>query len=63
MTVCTTTGSPLGELLLGDGKSDTAKGATAPASLSVPGQKDGAVVQDDWTRDATRCSSCARGTA
>ncbi|MFI9649380.1 methylated-DNA--[protein]-cysteine S-methyltransferase [Streptomyces sp. NPDC052040] len=48
MTVYTTMDSPLGELLLVGEESDTAKGGTALVSLSVPGQKRGAVVQDGW---------------
>ncbi|MEV8015976.1 methylated-DNA--[protein]-cysteine S-methyltransferase [Streptomyces sp. NPDC086554] len=47
----TTIDSPLGELLLVGEASATAKGGTALASLSMPGQKGGAVVQDDWVRD------------
>lgn len=50
MTVYTTVDSPLGELLLVGEESKTAKGGTALASLSVPGQKGGAVVQDGWRR-------------
>lgn len=52
MTVCTTIDSPLGELLLVGEVSVTAKGGTALASLSMPGQKRGAVVQDGWVEDA-----------
>ncbi|MFJ8028555.1 methylated-DNA--[protein]-cysteine S-methyltransferase [Streptomyces sp. NPDC096311] len=48
MTAYTTMDSPLGELLLVGEDSATAKGGTALASLSVPGQKYGAVVQDGW---------------
>ncbi|MEU6652140.1 methylated-DNA--[protein]-cysteine S-methyltransferase [Streptomyces sp. NPDC046900] len=48
MTVYTTMDSPLGELLLVGEESATAMGGTALASLSVPGQKRGAVVQDGW---------------
>ncbi|MDF6018181.1 methylated-DNA--[protein]-cysteine S-methyltransferase [Streptomyces sp. JH34] len=51
MTLYTTTDSPLGELLLVGEESATARGGTALASLSVPGQKGGATVQDAWTRD------------
>ncbi|WP_406176804.1 methylated-DNA--[protein]-cysteine S-methyltransferase [Streptomyces sp. NBC_00996] len=51
MTVCTTIDSPLGELLLVGEKSATARGGTALASLSMPCQKHGAVVQDDWVED------------
>jgi methylated-DNA-[protein]-cysteine S-methyltransferase len=52
MTVHTTMYSPLGELLLVGEKSVTAKGGTALASLSMPGQKYGAVVQEGWTEEA-----------
>ncbi|MGW2073818.1 methylated-DNA--[protein]-cysteine S-methyltransferase [Streptomyces sp. NPDC001953] len=48
MTLYTTMDSPLGELLLVGEESATAEGGTALASLSVPGQKHGAVVQDGW---------------
>jgi methylated-DNA-[protein]-cysteine S-methyltransferase len=48
MTVYTTMDSPLGELLLVGEESPTAEGGTALASLSVPGQQNGAVVQDGW---------------
>ncbi|WP_432173263.1 methylated-DNA--[protein]-cysteine S-methyltransferase [Streptomyces sp. Tue6028] len=51
MTVYTTLDSPLGELLLVGEESATANGGTALASLSMPGQKNGAVVQDGWTED------------
>lgn len=51
MTVHTTIDSPLGELLLVGEESATAKGGTALASLSMPGQKGGAVVLDGWVRD------------
>ena len=51
MTVYTTIDSPLGELLLVGEESATANGGTALASLSLPGQKGGAVVQDGWRRD------------
>ncbi|MEU5002005.1 methylated-DNA--[protein]-cysteine S-methyltransferase [Streptomyces sp. NPDC021622] len=47
----TTVDSPLGELLLVGEASATAKGGTALASLSMPGQKGGAVVQNGWVRD------------
>ncbi|GGW44418.1 methylated-DNA--[protein]-cysteine S-methyltransferase [Streptomyces xantholiticus] len=43
--------SPLGELLLVGRASATATGGTALASLSLPGQKGGAVVLDGWRRD------------
>ncbi|WP_367039174.1 methylated-DNA--[protein]-cysteine S-methyltransferase [Streptomyces sp. Je 1-332] len=49
--VYTTVDSPLGELLLVGEKSATANGGTALASLSLPGQKGGEVVQDGWGRD------------
>jgi methylated-DNA-[protein]-cysteine S-methyltransferase len=49
--VYTTVDSPLGELLLVGEESATAHGGTALASLSLPGQKGGAVVQDGWVRD------------
>jgi len=51
MTVYMTMDSPLGELLLVGEESTTAKGGTALASLSVPGQNYGAVVQDNWIRN------------
>ncbi|MFF1418623.1 methylated-DNA--[protein]-cysteine S-methyltransferase [Streptomyces sp. NPDC058280] len=50
MTLYTTIDSPLGELLLVGEESATAKGGTALASLSVPGQKGGAAIQDGWRR-------------
>ncbi|MGW3634083.1 methylated-DNA--[protein]-cysteine S-methyltransferase [Streptomyces sp. NPDC005122] len=50
MTVWTTLDSPLGELLLVGEESATARGGTALVSLSMPGQKSGAVVRDGWTR-------------
>ncbi|MFF3469200.1 methylated-DNA--[protein]-cysteine S-methyltransferase [Streptomyces sp. NPDC001984] len=50
MTLYTTMDSPLGELLLVGEESATAGGGLALASLSVPGQTHGAVVQDDWIR-------------
>lgn len=49
--VYTTVESPLGELLLVGEESATAPGGTALVSLSLPGQKGGAVVQDGWVRD------------
>ncbi|MFH8293131.1 methylated-DNA--[protein]-cysteine S-methyltransferase [Streptomyces sp. NPDC018059] len=51
MTVYTTIDSPLGTLLLAGEASATAKGGTALASLSMPGQKGAAVVLDGWVRD------------
>ncbi|MFD8970611.1 methylated-DNA--[protein]-cysteine S-methyltransferase [Streptomyces sp. NPDC059568] len=50
MTMYTTMDSPLGELLLVGEESATAKGGVALASLSLPGQKGAAVVQDGWVR-------------
>ncbi|MGW5736026.1 MULTISPECIES: methylated-DNA--[protein]-cysteine S-methyltransferase [Streptomyces] len=49
--VFTTVDSPLGELLLVGQESATSPGGTALASLSLPGQKGGAVVRDGWVRD------------
>ncbi|WP_326654384.1 MULTISPECIES: methylated-DNA--[protein]-cysteine S-methyltransferase [unclassified Streptomyces] len=51
MTLRTTIDSPLGELLLVGEKSATANGGTALASLSLPGRKGGAAVQDGWSED------------
>ncbi|MBO0517254.1 methylated-DNA--[protein]-cysteine S-methyltransferase, partial [Streptomyces beijiangensis] len=51
-----TVGSPLGELLLVGEESATAPGGVALVSLSVPGQKGGAVVEDGW-----RCAPEAFG--
>ncbi|MFD9796280.1 methylated-DNA--[protein]-cysteine S-methyltransferase [Streptomyces sp. NPDC059070] len=48
MTVYATLDSPLGELLLVGEESATATGGTALVSLSLPGQKGGAAVQDGW---------------
>ncbi|MEU3371906.1 methylated-DNA--[protein]-cysteine S-methyltransferase [Streptomyces sp. NPDC006660] len=50
MTVYATLESPLGALLLVGQESTTAPGGTALVSLSVPGQKGGAVVRDGWRR-------------
>lgn len=55
-TLCTTTDSPLGELLLVGERSPGAPGGTAPggtalASLSVPGQRGGATVRPGWARE------------
>lgn len=52
MTLYTTMDSPLGELLLVGEESATAKGGTALASLSMPGQKGGVVAQDGWIEKA-----------
>jgi methylated-DNA-[protein]-cysteine S-methyltransferase len=51
MTIYTTIGSPLGELLLVGEASATAESGTAVASVSMPGQKGGAKVRDDWRRN------------
>ncbi|MGW7369348.1 methylated-DNA--[protein]-cysteine S-methyltransferase [Streptomyces sp. NPDC054841] len=51
MTVYATVDSPLGELLLVGEESATAVGGTALASLSLPGQKGAAEVQDTWRHD------------
>ncbi|KJK58334.1 methylated-DNA--[protein]-cysteine S-methyltransferase [Saccharothrix sp. ST-888] len=51
MTLFTTTDSPLGELLLVGEESTTTADGIALASLSLPGQKGGAQVQDGWRRD------------
>ncbi|MEU6083597.1 methylated-DNA--[protein]-cysteine S-methyltransferase [Streptomyces sp. NPDC047108] len=51
MTVYTTIDSPLGELLLVGEESATAKGGTALASVSVPGQKGGALIGDGRRHD------------
>ncbi|UUN28565.1 methylated-DNA--[protein]-cysteine S-methyltransferase [Streptomyces sp. FIT100] len=48
MTVYARVDSPLDELLLVGEESATAPGGTALVSLSVPGQKGAAVVQDGW---------------
>ncbi|MER5887258.1 methylated-DNA--[protein]-cysteine S-methyltransferase [Streptomyces sp. NPDC001941] len=48
MTLYATFDSPLGELLLVGEASGAAPGGTALVSLSVPGQKGGAVVREDW---------------
>ncbi|MFD8058136.1 methylated-DNA--[protein]-cysteine S-methyltransferase [Streptomyces cyaneofuscatus] len=48
-TVYTRVASPLGELLLVGGSDGAAEGLRL-VSLSVPGQKGGAVVQDGWLR-------------
>lgn len=60
MTLYTTLDSPLGELLLVGEESATAPGGTALASLSVPEQKGGATVQDDWTYDPAAFAEIAR---
>ncbi|MEV6161124.1 methylated-DNA--[protein]-cysteine S-methyltransferase [Streptomyces sp. NPDC052052] len=48
MTMYATVGSPLGELLLVGEEAAGADGGVALASLSLPGQKGAAVVQEDW---------------
>ncbi|MGG2460757.1 methylated-DNA--[protein]-cysteine S-methyltransferase [Streptomyces sp. RGM 3693] len=60
MTLYATLDSPLGELLLVGERSATAPGGTALASLSVPGQKRGAVVQEGWTHDPAAFAEIAR---
>ncbi|MFD3971818.1 methylated-DNA--[protein]-cysteine S-methyltransferase [Streptomyces cyaneofuscatus] len=52
MTVYTTMDSPLGELLLVGEEPAATEAGTALASLSMPGQKNGAVVQDGWNEKA-----------
>ncbi|MGW6456871.1 methylated-DNA--[protein]-cysteine S-methyltransferase [Streptomyces sp. NPDC055078] len=59
MTVYSTIDSPLGELLLVGRESATAQGGTALASLSLPGQKGAAVVEDGWQRDPAAFASAA----
>ncbi|MGI5340704.1 methylated-DNA--[protein]-cysteine S-methyltransferase [Streptomyces sp. CA-181903] len=49
-TLYTEIDSPLGTLLLTGRPSATAPGGTALASLSVPGQPNGATVRPDWHR-------------
>ncbi|MEV6206932.1 methylated-DNA--[protein]-cysteine S-methyltransferase [Kitasatospora sp. NPDC051914] len=53
MTLYTTVDSPVGALLLVGEESATAAGGVALASVSLPGQKRGAVVQEGWRRDDT----------
>lgn len=60
MTLYTTLDSPLGELLLVGEESAAAPGGTALASLSVPGQKGGATVEDGWTYDPDAFAEIAR---
>ncbi|MCX5341564.1 methylated-DNA--[protein]-cysteine S-methyltransferase [Streptomyces atratus] len=48
MTMYATVDSPLGELLLVGEKATGTDGEVALASLSLPGQKGAAVVQDGW---------------
>ncbi|MCX5311376.1 methylated-DNA--[protein]-cysteine S-methyltransferase [Streptomyces sp. NBC_00154] len=48
MTMYATVDSPLGELLLVGEEAAAEAGGVALASLSVPGQKGAAVVQDGW---------------
>ncbi|MFF4652854.1 methylated-DNA--[protein]-cysteine S-methyltransferase [Streptomyces sp. NPDC001380] len=50
-TVYTTLDSPVGEILLVGEESATAPGRIALASLTLPGQRRGAVVRDGWRRD------------
>ncbi|MEU8996395.1 methylated-DNA--[protein]-cysteine S-methyltransferase [Streptomyces caniferus] len=60
MTLYTTLDSPLGELLLVGEESATAPGGTALASLSVPGQKGGATVQESWRHEPDAFAEIAR---
>ncbi len=60
MTVYTIIDSPLGELLLVGVASPSAKGGTALASLSLPGQKGAATVQPGWRRDPAAFEEIAR---
>ncbi|MFE4024348.1 methylated-DNA--[protein]-cysteine S-methyltransferase [Streptomyces sp. NPDC059101] len=60
MTLYATLDSPLGELLLVGERAATAPGGTALASLSVPDQKRGAVVQEGWTHDPAAFAGIAR---
>lgn len=58
MTVYTRVGSPLGEILLvGEEQPD---GGAALASLSLPGQKGGATVQDGWRHAPDAFAAIAR---
>ncbi|MFE4060241.1 methylated-DNA--[protein]-cysteine S-methyltransferase [Streptomyces sp. NPDC059096] len=50
VTLYTTVGSPLGDVLLAGVESATAPGGVALASLSLPDQKGAAVVQGEWVR-------------
>ncbi|MFE9405281.1 methylated-DNA--[protein]-cysteine S-methyltransferase [Streptomyces sp. NPDC006530] len=59
MTLYATLDSPLGELLLVGQEAPGAPGGTALVSLSVPGQKGGAVVQDGWRRAPTAFAGIA----
>ncbi|MGP3923266.1 methylated-DNA--[protein]-cysteine S-methyltransferase [Streptomyces sp. 8N616] len=60
MTVYTTIDSPLGELLVVGEESATENGGIALVSLSVPGQRGGAVVQDGWRRAPDAFAEIAR---
>ncbi|MBM4796724.1 methylated-DNA--[protein]-cysteine S-methyltransferase [Streptomyces sioyaensis] len=60
MTLYTTLDSPLGELLLVGEESATAPGGTALASVSLPGQKGAASVQDGWTPDPDAFAAIVR---
>ncbi|MEV0785832.1 methylated-DNA--[protein]-cysteine S-methyltransferase [Streptomyces sp. NPDC050423] len=60
MTLHSTIGSPLGELLLVGEESATARGGVALASLSMPGQKGGAAVQAGGRRDDAAFAEVAR---
>ncbi|BCL12564.1 methylated-DNA--[protein]-cysteine S-methyltransferase [Micromonospora sagamiensis] len=50
-TIYTTLDSPLGGLLVVGERVATAPGGTTLASLSVPGQRNGAAVRPGWIRD------------
>ncbi|MCM2393062.1 methylated-DNA--[protein]-cysteine S-methyltransferase [Streptomyces albipurpureus] len=52
MKVYTNVESPLGELLLTGEESASARGGTALASLSLPGQKGAVRVQDGWRQSS-----------
>ncbi|MCQ4084309.1 methylated-DNA--[protein]-cysteine S-methyltransferase [Streptomyces sp. RB6PN25] len=60
MRLYTTFGSPLGEFLLVGEESATARGGVALASLSMPGQRNAAVVQDGWRPDACAFAEVTR---
>ncbi|MCF3963045.1 methylated-DNA--[protein]-cysteine S-methyltransferase [Streptomyces fuscigenes] len=58
--VYATVDSPLGELLLVGRPAADAPGGTALVSLSLPGQKGAAVVEDGWVRDDAAFAEIAR---
>lgn len=51
MTVYTTFGSPLGDLLLAGEESPTATGGVALSSVSMPGQRHAPRIEPQWRRD------------